>query len=431
MTGSRSGTGPMTGPPGLRIGVVGAGAFATFLTGAVHDVPDIRFTAVADADPERATRLSAALETRSLSDWRTAIEADDVDAVVIATPPATHAEIALAALRAGRHVFCEKPLATEEEEAADIAAAVTASGRALVVDHVLRYNPILRALGRLRGPLLGPVRRLAVENDASDEDLYPGHWFWDERVSGGIFVEHGVHFFDAAHALIGSPPDAVQAMVGKRPDTDLIDLAVATTRHPGGVLATFAHGFSHAHRCERQLMRIDFGVAEARISGWIPVYAALELWTDDAGAALVEGLPGRVGSLLTVDGRRPGRQAGIDVAVRRFAGLETARERGREHRLPHRCQITFDLGGEAAKHHVYAESVRAAMADLVRCVRTGEPPIAGAAEGWAAVAVAAAARRSAREDRTIHLGHRATGAGSTAAPGPASVPHPSRRRSPP
>jgi len=415
MTGPAARMDPVTAPPPLRAGVVGAGRFATFLTGAVRDLPDIRFTAVADPDAPRAARLAATLAARPLTDWRELVGADDVDIVVIATPPASHAEVALAAVRAGRHVFCEKPLATEAEAAGEVRAAVAASGCALVVDHVLTYNPILRAIGRLRGPLLGPVRRLAVENDASDEDLDPGHWFWNERISGGIFVEHGVHFFAAAQALIGAPANAVQGMVGRRPDTDLVDLAVATTHH-GGAVATFAHGFSHAHRCERQLMRIDFGVAEARISGWIPVSAALDLWTDDAGAALVEGLPARAGELLAVDGHRLDHRASIEATVQRGAGPEAARDRGRERRLPHRCRIGIDLGGEAAKPRVYAQSVRAAMVDLVRCARTGEPPAAGVAEGFAAVTVAVAARRSAGEERTIHIGRRAAGA-DTAGPG--------------
>ena len=413
----------MSGPSGLRIGVVGAGRFAAFVTGAVHDLPDIRFTAVADPEAQRATQLATALTARPLTDWQELIRSDDVDAVVIASPPVTHAELALAALRAGRHVFCEKPLATEEAAAAEVMAAVTATGRALVVDHVLRYNPILRALRRLRGPLLGPVRRLAFENDASDEDLGPDHWFWDERVSGGIFVEHGVHFFDAANALIGALPEAVQGMVGRRPGIDLVDLAVATTRHPGGALATFAHGFSHANRCERQLMRIDFGVAEARISGWIPGHATVDLWTDDSGAALAQDLPARAGELLAVDGYRLASRATIEVTVQRNAGPEAARERGHEHRLPHHCRVTIDLGGEAAKQHVYAESVRAAMVDFVRCIRTGEQPAAGVAEGAAAVSIAVAARHSAREDRTIHIGGQTAGTDSASGPGLPQTPN--------
>ncbi|MGN9779695.1 Gfo/Idh/MocA family protein [Micromonospora sp. H33] len=242
------------------------------------------------------------------------------------------------------------------------------------------------------------------DNDASDEDLGPEHWFWDERVSGGIFVEHGVHFFDAADALVGSIPQSVQGMLGHRPGSDLVDLAVATTRYPDGAVATFAHGFSHAHRCERQLLRIDFGTAEARVAGWIPVHATVDLWTDDAGAALVETLPARAGELLAVDGHRLADRAAVEVAVRRHAGPAHARDRGHERWLPHHCRITVDLGGEAAKPYVYAESVRAAMHDLVRCVRTGHRPAAGVTEGATAVTVAAAARRAAREEHTVHLG---------------------------
>ncbi|MBM0255678.1 Gfo/Idh/MocA family protein [Micromonospora sp. 4G55] len=408
----------MTGHTALRLGIVGAGGFATFLTGALRDLPDVTVTVVADPDTDRARRLAEILAARPVPDWRALVTADDVDVVVVATPPAGHAETTLAALRAGRHVFAEKPLAVNEDEAIAIRDAVAATGRVLVVDHVLRYNPVIRALARLRDPrfaappgspsdpLLGPVRRLAFENDASDEDLGPGHWFWDERVSGGIFVEHGVHFFDAADALVGAIPESVQGILGHRPESNLLDLAVATTRYPDGALATFAHGFSHAHRCERQLMRIDFGTAEARVTGWIPVHAIVDLWTDDAGAALVEGLPARSGELLAVDGHRLPDPAAVTVAVHRHAGPEHARERGHERRLPHRCRITLDLGGEAAKPHVYAESVRAAMHDLVRCVRTGDRPVAGITEGATAVTVAAAAARSAREDRTVHLRRR-------------------------
>ena len=391
----------MTGP--LRLGVVGAGAFAAFVAAAVRTLPDVRITAVADTDAARAGRLAHQVSARPLTDWRALVGGDDVDVVVVATPPATHAEIALAALGAGKHVFCEKPLATDEAEAAAVASAAQRSGRVLVVDHVLRYNPILRAIRRLADPLLGSVQRFAFENDASDENLGPDHWFWDERISGGILVEHGVHFFDAADALIGTVPDAVQAMVARRPGSDLIDLAVATVRYPGGVLATFAHGFTHADRCERQLMRIDFGAAEARVTGWIPVHAVIDVWTDDAGAAVAEDLPARAPKLLAVPGHRLAAAGRMDVAVERDAGPAHARARGRDLRLPHRARIVVDLGGEKAKKPVYAESIRAAMTDLVHCVRTGGVPAAGPTEGWRAVAVAAAARRAAQQGRDVDL----------------------------
>ena len=154
----------------------------------------------------RAWRTSTA--PRRAPTGATLLTDDGVDVVAVVAPPDRHAEITLAALDAGRHVLCEKPLATDLGSRTDRRGAAEASDRVLVVDHVLRYNPLLQALVLLQDELLGPVQRFSFENDASDEDLPPGHWFWDEAVSGGIFVEHGVHFFDAAHLLLGSTPHA-------------------------------------------------------------------------------------------------------------------------------------------------------------------------------------------------------------------------------
>lgn len=330
------------------------------------NLPDMRPVAVADSDPARAADLAAALGARAAPRWEDLLTDPEVAVVVVATPPSSHASIARAALEAGRHVLCEKPLATDAASAADVRTAAERSGRVLVVDHVLRYNPLLRAVSRLRGSLLGPLQRFAFENDASDEDLDAAHWLWREDTSGGILVEHGVHFFDAAHLLSGTRPEAVQAMSAARPD-GTVDLVSATTRHPGGLLAGFCHGFSHARRCERQLMRLDHGTAEVRIEGWIPVRAVVDAWTDDAGADVAADLPQRAGELFAVHGHRLDPGAAITVQVQRNAGSAAAVGRGNAHEVPHHIRAELTLGGAAAKQRVYAESVRAAAADLVRC----------------------------------------------------------------
>lgn len=127
------------------------------------------------------------------------------------------------------------------------------------------------------------MRRFAFENDAADQDLPLGHWFWDAAVSGGIVLEHGVHFFDAAAILIGTAPERVQAMASARPD-GRTDRVVCTVAHAGGAPATHAHAFTHAHRAERQLMQLDPGLAEARVHGSIPLRADLDGWVNHDGA---------------------------------------------------------------------------------------------------------------------------------------------------
>lgn len=311
----------------------------------------------------------------------------------------------------GRHVFCEKPLAVTLEDALRVEAEAERSAGVLVVDHVLRYNPVLRMLQRLRDEgLLDPLVRFAFENDAADEDLGSGHWFWDPAHSGGIHVEHGVHFFDAARALMGSEPVEVHGTAVRR-EGGPVDIVVATATHPGGAVATHTHSFTHAHRAERQLMRLDYGFAEARVTGWIPAHATVTAWTDEQSARRWEELPARAADLLAVPGLRPHGEERITVTVERDAGpAAPARGRGVERSVPHRVTCVVDLGGEARKQHVYAESVRAAFTDLLRCATGGGTPVADARSGRTAVAVAEAATRSAETGRTLPVPSGPTGA---------------------
>jgi predicted dehydrogenase len=396
---------PTAEPVGL--GIVGAGGFAGFVAAAVADLPSVRLAAVSDADTDRAARL-AATHGVPATGWPHLLADPRVQAVVVATPPATHAALVVAALRAGKHVFCEKPMATSLADASTVRDTARATGLVLVVDHVLRYNPLLRLIGALRAErTLGPVQRFLFENDAADEDLPAGHWFWDPAVSGGILVEHGVHFFDAAAALVGGPAQRIQAMGAVRPHGDaagVTDLVVATAAHSDGALATFAHGFSHPHRCERQLMRLDFGTAEARLYGWIPVTAELDMWTDDAGVAAARRLPERAADLLAVPGYRLTGAERVEVAVSANAAPAAARGRGRTRTVPHHVSVRVDLGGAAAKQRVYAESVRAAMSDLAGCVTGGGVPVAGVDSGWAAVATALAGEEAIRTGATAEIG---------------------------
>ncbi|MFD7921924.1 Gfo/Idh/MocA family protein [Streptomyces sp. NPDC059740] len=400
-------------PPPLGIGLLGCGSFAEFVLDAAAGLPGLRLTAVADPSRERAGRLGARHGVPALACLDDLLERDDVSAVLIATPPATHAATARTALRAGRHVFVEKPLATTAEDAAGVAEEARRGGRVLVVDHVLRYNPLLRAVQRLTGRgLLAPARRFLFENDAADEDLDPGHWFWDPARSGGIFVEHGVHFFDAARALLGSDPLSVRATALSRPGGP-VDTVSADVVHPGGVLASHLHSFTHAHRAERQLMRLDHGFAETRISGWIPVRAQISAWTDEADALRWEQLPQEASGLLSVDGFRPHGEERITVHVARNAGpAAPARGRSEERTVPHHVRAVLDLGGEARKPYVYRQSVRAALADLVRAVDEGTRPVADEVGGVHAVAVAEAATIAARTgtEQAVPAGPDLTGA---------------------
>jgi predicted dehydrogenase len=358
---------------------------------AAGELPGLRPVAVADRDPERAEALAAT--------WRVAAcEPDELLAdprvvvVAIATPPADHARLVLAALRAGRHVFCEKPLATRLEDATEVLTAAGGSGAPrLTVDYVLRRNPLYALVGRLQASVLGPPRRFALENLASDERLDRDHWFWDREASGGIPVEHGVHFFDVAAWLLGSQPERVQALEAARPD-GRVDTALVAAGHPGGATASYAHSFARPDRAESQWTTLDWGErASGRLYGWIPVELEVDIRTDGAGLAAVQALATDQRAALAVPGYRAsgGERITLELASRGTPGRWDLRLRA-------------TLGGQAAKPRAYRESVRAGLADLLAAITTGAPPTVTPADAWTSLATALAAQESATTGTTTH-----------------------------
>jgi len=383
-----------------RLSLVGAGLFGRFILQSAMGMAEVVPVVVADADADRAAQLAAEVGCRAAT-VEEAVGALDSDAVVIATPPHTHADLAMAALRAGKDVFLEKPLAMNADQAAEVRALAESLGRVVVVDHVLRHNPLLHAIRRLQDRLrLKPIRFL-FENDAADESLPLHHWFWDEARSGGIFVEHGVHFFDAAAMFVDEPATSVTAVATSRTGWPSADLVTATVTH-GDCLATHTHSFTHAHRCERQLMRIDYGSAEARIDGWIPVDAVIELHVDAAGESAVRALVSDPSFLGTDDARPVGWDAEVDSREVR-AGPQ-ASGRGVRFEASRRVTVRLTLGGPAAKQTVYAASVADALRDLHACRRDGNrQPLSGARTAEAAVVVASCATRAAALGRAVGI----------------------------
>lgn len=129
------------------MGVVGAGLWGNNHAHAFNTLPETELVAVCDIDRGRAeTMREATGATVALTDYRELIARDDVDAISVATPDFTHSPIILAALKAGKHVLAEKPLATTVAEAEEIAATARASGAKLMIDFHNRVNPIMAGL---------------------------------------------------------------------------------------------------------------------------------------------------------------------------------------------------------------------------------------------------------------------------------------------
>lgn len=212
-----------------------------------------------------ADRLGwAAAET----DWRALIARDDVDLVDICTPGDSHAEIAIAALDAGKHVLCEKPLANTVDEAEAMAAAAErarARGQVAMVGFNYRRVPALALARRMVAEgRLGALRhvRLTYLQDWLVDPEFPLTWrLRKDRAGSGALGDLGAHIVDLAQYLVGEQVAGVSALtetfVRERPLLDgassgltaaggarhgtvtVDDAAVFTARFPSGALASF------------------------------------------------------------------------------------------------------------------------------------------------------------------------------------------------
>src|SRR5262249_42565071 len=180
-------------------------------------VPGVKLAGMAGTHRPAALAAAARFGVESVDDVGELLGRDDVDVVYIATPPFLHHPQAMAVLAVGKHVIVAKPLAMTAGQAAELIAVARRRDRLLVANLMQRYNPLFDAVRRLvEARVLGEVLHGSFENYASDENLPDGHWFWDRGKSGGIFVEHGVHFFDLFAGWLG-PGRVEAAQVGVRP----------------------------------------------------------------------------------------------------------------------------------------------------------------------------------------------------------------------
>lgn len=192
-------------PKPIRIGIIGCGGFGLFELQHFAQVPRIVPTAMGGTHRETARAAAKRFGIPDIEDVSTLVKRNDVNLIYIATPPFLHYEQALLALNAGKHVICEKPLATSIEQVDELIATARQHDRLLVANLMQRYNPLFEKISTLiKQKLLGDLLHGYFENYASDKGLGPDHWFWDPTKSSGFFIEYGVHFFDLFAGWLGT-----------------------------------------------------------------------------------------------------------------------------------------------------------------------------------------------------------------------------------
>src|SRR5215210_3780010 len=188
----------------IGLGVIGCGGFGLFALQQFVQVPGIRLAGMAGTARPAAEAAARRYGLEDVVDVDRLVALPTVDIVYISTPPFLHYAQAKQALTSGKHVICEKPLALTVAEADELIAIARRKDRLLVANLMQRYNPLFDTVRQLiEKQVLGQLLHGYFENYASDENLPAEHWFWDPKKSGGIFIEHGVHFFDLFAGWLG------------------------------------------------------------------------------------------------------------------------------------------------------------------------------------------------------------------------------------
>jgi predicted dehydrogenase len=224
----------------LGVGLIGAGAFArTTLMPALKDAGFTRFVSVASASGMSAMHLGEREGFEKAVSGADAVIGDPaVDVVVVATPHDSHARLTAQALRAGKHVFCEKPLALTVEELDDVEAAWAESGKVLAVGFNRRCSEAVRSVYEHFEGTAGP---LVITYRVNAGSLPASHWYHDRR-HGGRLLGEICHFIDTCAAIVGSDAVSVHAMAcGTSGEHLLVDNVVVTLRYPDGCLATISY----------------------------------------------------------------------------------------------------------------------------------------------------------------------------------------------
>ncbi len=225
----------------INMGLIGAGRIGrVHAEHLAHRIPEANVVAVADVIEEAARRAAADFGIpNACQDHRAIIDNDEIEAVIVCSSTDTHAQMIEEAAEAGKHIFCEKPIALDLARIDQALEAVEKAGVKLQVGFNRRFDPSFRRVRELvaSGQIGEPhILRITSRDPAPPPIEYV-------KVSGGIFLDMTIHDFDMARFLMGSEVEEIYAAGAVLVDPEIgevgdIDTAIVTLRFANGALGT-------------------------------------------------------------------------------------------------------------------------------------------------------------------------------------------------
>lgn len=220
----------------LRVGIIGSGTMGHIHAESFAMCQDVRISSVYCIRPDSAVRLAEKYQAKVLVSSQELCNSPDVDVVVVCTPTPSHAECTLSALKAGKHVFLEKPLARNLEEGQAILRAASKTKRKLMVGHVVRFAQEYVSTKELLDQgtigsvgLVRTARRARFPIGSSD-------WYAEPEQSGGVILDMLIHDMDYLRWCFGEVKRIYARNLLPR-IKDHVEYALITMRFQNGVIA--------------------------------------------------------------------------------------------------------------------------------------------------------------------------------------------------
>ncbi|OIJ22285.1 dehydrogenase [Anaerobacillus alkalidiazotrophicus] len=288
----------------LKIGVIGCGSIAKHRHLVEYAQNEqVEIVAVCDIVKERVTEFAELYEAKAYTNYEDLLANEDIDAVSVCTPNYLHAPISIAALNAGKHVLCEKPMATSKEDAEEMIQAAEASGKKLMIAHNQRFVPAHQKARQLieKGEL-GKIYsfRTAFGHGGPEGWSADGadSWFFKkEEAFIGAMGDLGVHKTDLLRFILGEEFVEVGAFVetSAKENADVDDTAVCVLKSESGIIGTLAASWSYVSQednstviyGEKGIMRLLDNPVDSLIiqyqNGEVAKYELGKMQTNEAG----------------------------------------------------------------------------------------------------------------------------------------------------
>ncbi len=218
----------------IQVGVIGTGTWGKNHVRVWHEVQNVKLTAIADQDGATVKELSSKYGIRGETDYKKLLQDSAIDAVSICTPSSTHYTIAAEALKAGKHVLLEKPMALQSKECMQLSALAEKMKKTLMIGHVFRFDPLVQTIKQeIQNGTLGTV-----------DFIYTSRLgLMTPRPDCGVIFDFALHDIDIACFLLDQLPKKVTAVGNTYRNKNaraFEDVGFITLEFPDGVLANAA-----------------------------------------------------------------------------------------------------------------------------------------------------------------------------------------------